>query len=511
MPATPPTIRAPLPTDPRIMSLAKSVGLPRREAFAVAAEAWAWMSVMEVGGLVKKTPPDSLDGLVDVEGFGHAMLQAGLVGVVDDSLVLPAELRHHEADQGESRRRAAAVSEEEKADRRREQNRESARRCRATAKLTRPAAAPAPSSKPKWRSLGRAAGHEVRVFDGPHGVYASVLNATLNGKACKKLTAGDKGWSLESVRLVDVLPGLVEKAQTLTRSGPLGESLALTPAPADLEEAAAREQIIAAFREGESADQGSRHADASACQQRQHDASASVSKTSASTDAESEPNANGDNELPRQQTSASGDADAPSSSLSSSKSSSSLEEEDMEREGREGREGSGSADADLPPALQEKLREQDRKREEVRAVAARIGEALGMEPESVVRMARTNPSWLSLQCQQHGIDPRTGFRIDAGGSHEAPDARAAIDMTTEPAEQDKPATGIVEPRGHDEHDEADEGDHNSLSKVEKLQRACGTIRAAAAIGAEGSGLSLKLIDANVTDEEDVQILPVALR
>jgi len=456
MPATPRTITAPLPNDPRVMTLAKSVGLPRREAFGACVEVWAWLDAHAVDGLVVKAAPDSLDGLVEVPGFGQAMIQAGLVGVVDGGLVLPAELRHHKSDQSESRRRAAAVSEDEKAERRRGQNRESARRYRANARLTRPAATPAPSVKAKCRSLGRVAAHEVRVFDGPHGVYASVLNATLDGKPCRKLTAGDKGWSLESVRLVDVLPGLVEKAQTLTRSGPLGEPLTLTPAPADLEEAAAREQIIAAFREGESADQGSRHADASASQQRQHDASASVSKTSASKDAESEPNANGDKELPRQQTSASGDADAPSSSLSSSKSSSSIEEEDM---GREGREGSGSADAAVPPALQVILRERDRKREESRAVAERIGEALGMEPESVIRMAKMNPSWLSLQCRQHDIEPRTGFRIIAEASSKPADASDDIPVTTEPHEGDKPAKSDVGPPG----EERPRGGHDGLT------------------------------------------------
>jgi hypothetical protein len=88
-------------------------------------------------------------------------------------------------------------------------------------------------------------------------------------------------------------------------------------------------------------------------------------------------------------------------------------------------------------------------------------------------MAKGKNPWLLLQCKQHGIDPRTGLRIDARGSDEPRNARAAIDMTTEPAEQDKPATGIVEA---DERDDPDERDHDSLSP-----------------------------------EGDVQVLPVALR
>lgn len=471
MPATPRTILAPLPNDPRIMALAKSVGLPRREAFAVAAEAWAWMAAVEVGGLVKKTRPDSLDSLVDVVGFGAAMLQAGLVGVVDDSLVLPAELRHHEADQGESRRRAAAVSEEEKAERRREQNRESARRCRANARLTRPAATPAPSVKAKCRSLGRVAGHEVRVFDGPHGVYASVLNATLDGKPCRKLTAGDKGWSIESVSLLDVLPALVEKAQKLTSNG-LSDPLKLTPPVATLEEAARREQMKAALLEAEAADQGSRHADASASQQSQHDASASVSKMSASADAGRNHNFSGDNELPRQQASGSHHADGCSSmsSLSSSSLSSQEKREEEEREierrskalrgygamAREARKLESKfvrlcAEADERWTVIEYVDGKERKNASASAAAADLGMT-----EDEVRRIGSQAAWLQMRRRILDTLEAERDRIIAEASSKPADARDDIAVTTEPHEGDKPATGDAEPPGDDErHDDHD--------------------------------------------------------
>jgi hypothetical protein len=79
--------------------LAKAVGISRREAFAVAAEVWAWVAVQAVDGVVPQTEPESLDSVADIAGLGKAMLQAGLVGVVNDGLVLPAELRHHERDE----------------------------------------------------------------------------------------------------------------------------------------------------------------------------------------------------------------------------------------------------------------------------------------------------------------------------------------------------------------------------------------------------------------------------
>ena len=60
MPRTPPTIVAPLPRDPRVMELAKALNVSRREAYAAAVEAWAWMSMMERDGVVPDAEPASL-------------------------------------------------------------------------------------------------------------------------------------------------------------------------------------------------------------------------------------------------------------------------------------------------------------------------------------------------------------------------------------------------------------------------------------------------------------------
>jgi hypothetical protein len=209
MPTTPPTIVAPLPNDPRVMLLAQATGLTRREAFGAAAEAWAWLAVMATDDAIVKATPDALTALVDVAGFGSAMITAGLVGVVDDGLVLPVELRHRQ--QRDARGGVATAGDEDPGDARRKAlNAEAARRYRKRARGT---GSKTKSAVKSYRTLGFVAGHEVRAFEGRFGPYAMVLGAMLGGETFRKLTAGAKDKALEAVTLADVLPGIVEKAK----------------------------------------------------------------------------------------------------------------------------------------------------------------------------------------------------------------------------------------------------------------------------------------------------------
>lgn len=201
----PPTITAPLPHDPRVLKLAGLLDVSRREAFAAAAEAWAWVATMSADGIVVEASLDTIDAVADVPGFGRAMLDADLIGTADGGIVLPAELRHPSPAAGQGGRVYDMTDPEE---RKRALNAQAAKRCRRRKKIS--AAATVARNK-NYRLLGRIGVHEIRAYDGKHGVYARVINARLGGKQYKQLTQGAKHTTLETVALSDVLPGLADK------------------------------------------------------------------------------------------------------------------------------------------------------------------------------------------------------------------------------------------------------------------------------------------------------------
>lgn len=432
MPKTPPTIVAPLPYDPRVMTLAKSVSLTRREAFAAAAEAWAWMSVMAVEDIVPQTAPDSLDAVVgDIDGFGQAMLQAGLVGVVNDGLVLPAELRHHKRDErgGPAVAPAAVANQDQRTSRRKEQNRAASRRYRK--RNTATGSKPKPSGEQKWRSLGRVAGHEVRVFDGPHGCYAMVLGATVWMEPFRKLTTGDKAWSLESIRLVDTLPGLLEKWKAVHQKehGRLAPQ-PLVPSYADFRDDAERLTMLAKLAAADA-----RHADGADASSRHADASAASAGPSADPDANGERKSCNGMGLDASATSADRHADAFSSMSYLSKSSSSHEEEDMSREGKAAAEGIDDDAND--------------RQQKYTLLLRRFSKALGQDQETIRSWWRHNGDFLRLKLEQAGIDPNTGFPVNAEAHHEPAGVRKDIDTTTDTMTGNKPAAGNVGAHGDD--------------------------------------------------------------
>ncbi len=447
MPRTPPTIVAPLPRDPRVMELAKTLNVSRREAYAAAIEAWAWMSMMERDGVVPDAEPDSLDGAVDITGMGQAMLVAGLVGVVNDGLVLPAELRHHERDERGGPAAAVRGDGQEvdpKVLRRRASNAVSARKTRRKNKLLGKKATP--SGDKAWRTLGRVAGHEVRAYDGPHGCYAMVLGATIGGEPFRKLTVGDKAWSLESVRLTDALPGLVEKWRAVhQKENGRMSPVPLVPSYVDFRDDAERLTVLAKL-----AAEDARHADGDDASARQHDASASSAGPSAGEDADGERKSQADTGLDASTASADHHADALSSMSSLSKSSSSHEEEDI---GEAGRQAAGDHERDQGNAEPEGIADWELKRQRQRTLAEKFAVALGEDVESILHRWKWNRTYLRSQLEAAGIDPNTGDAVAAGASSKPSQARADIPATTEPAETDGAAAGSVDARGGGEPDE----------------------------------------------------------
>ena len=310
MPKTPPTIIAPLPHDPRVIALAKAVSISRREAFAMAAEAWAWATMQAVDDIVPRTAVETIDGIVDAAGFGQAMLAAGLIGVVNDGLVLPAELgrdRRHSVSRGESAE--ADNGEDSPQARRRVQNAEYARRYRKKKRITEPKTKS--DEKKAWRSLGHVAGHEVRLFEGQFGPYAMLLNATVGGLR-QKLTTGDKSWSIDTVSLADVLPGLLAKWKVIHDK------------ERGIHDPARRKVLDPTY--DALRDASARHADASA---RHADASAPASARPSAHEERNCPEGNG---LGADDASAPRSADALSSVSISSSSLSSLKEKREEEE-----------------------------------------------------------------------------------------------------------------------------------------------------------------------------------
>ena len=206
MPPRFPTITAPLPTDPRIIALASSAAVPRREAYAAAVEVWQWLSAM-ADGITVAADVEAVDAVVGCEGFGKRMLDAQLIGTADGLIVLPEELRQKPTARGAD---AVRPLEETPDDRRRRKNREAQQRRRNELRLM--GAKPRRRKTPprEKRSLGQLAGCEVIASDGPYGVFAM-----LSGAIPEVIKAGEKHWDIKTLTLEDVAPSLLAKLRKL--------------------------------------------------------------------------------------------------------------------------------------------------------------------------------------------------------------------------------------------------------------------------------------------------------
>jgi hypothetical protein len=455
MPATLPTIVTPLPSDPRVMRLAKATALTRREAFGAAAEAWAWLAAHAVDGIVPATEPDTLDGIVDVPGIGQAMLAVGLVGTVNDGLVLPGELRQRQRDDAEPRGRHRGDDGDAPGDeRRRAINAEASRRYRQRKKMT---GSKAKSHATQPRSLGHVAGHEIRLFEGRFGPYAMVLRAAVGGVPFKKLTTGDKSWTFDDVTLADVLPGLVEKWRAVHDR----EQSVRDPAKRKILEPSFEALQAEAARHDDGNDASARHDDASALPSSSKGEPATGKRRSGKG-------------LGVAGASSSRHDDAPSSMSSISSPPLSSQEEKREEEERKIRDRAGRlcggifglvSCRHLEPKFFELCREawdrwhvteyvagEPKKTPMPNAAAA----DLGIPVEEVMTMGVWD-AWTRFRRQLLDQLEAEKDSILAGGSHEPGEAKPSAQTTTEAAEGDLPATGSVEAheRDDDQHDASD--------------------------------------------------------
>jgi hypothetical protein len=482
MPKTPPTIVAPLPNDPRVMSLVRAVGLTKREAFAAAAEAWAWMSVMAVDGIVTKAAPDSLDAVVDVAGFGQAMLQAGLVGAVDDGLVLPAELRHRDRDERGGRPADEDGDEGDRAQRKRAGDRRRQRRHRAKDKLTKPAsAAPAipqqpAAATPKPRRLGDAGGYSVMLLYSRTGVpfyklagasprewtatvndpdNPSLADAFVSLLLTMKREQGKGSWDGRCFQ-----PTMEEVTEAAKWERDRRESTAVA--------AARREDGNRAFAEAaadalEDADQSVTERDCHAPVTPVTRDTVTVTLLSRSESVTCPPNSSDERDFGSVTCHAPVTPPAPSSS-SSLRGSSFSEENPLptttttssvtlgERDNidRPQRHAPDMLDRVMdgmqtdPAAVRSTDDPQTAERKRKKAMLTeRFADALGASYDGIIAQWRDNSDILFARLKAAGIDPATGLPVNAGGSHEPAAAREDIDATAEPMDEDEPAEGVL--------------------------------------------------------------------
>ena len=162
MPKAISTTIGPNPTDRRVLQLEQLLNVSRPHAVGVVVMSWAWLHAEQTEGVVPGTP-SMLDIVVDMKGAGQALVDAGLVGVSPDGLILPLELRR----QAER----AARSDESPDDRRRRKDAERKAKSRRNQRLTKPALKPSPlptaeATGARWtpRRLGAVDGHDVMLL-----------------------------------------------------------------------------------------------------------------------------------------------------------------------------------------------------------------------------------------------------------------------------------------------------------------------------------------------------------
>jgi hypothetical protein len=212
---TPVTI-APMPTDRRVLALAAALGVTTRTAWAMAAEAWAWLQAEAGEDGVVPGATALLDAVADAEGLGAALVAAGLAGATEQGIVLPAELvRASRLLDGcgdvvaEDRKRKAA---RERQTRFRKRRRLTGRTSTRTTASTSAGGQQADQSF-RPRRLGLACGHVVMLLSGRYGPYVQLTNAK------PKLTASAEGHDFDTMTLADALELLVPQHEAHSPPG----------------------------------------------------------------------------------------------------------------------------------------------------------------------------------------------------------------------------------------------------------------------------------------------------
>ena len=476
MPKTFPTTVAPMPTDRRVLQLEQLLNVSRSQAVGIVVMAWAWLLAEESEGVVPGEPR-ILDSLVNIDGAGQALVDAGLVGVEPAGLVLPLGVRHV-AERATKRGESAEDRRRRKASERKQKSRkrgELASPSQASGSKTSPPTAEAARSSQSPRCLGYVEGCPVMLlYNARQGVpFYIVRNATP-----KEWTASVTDPQRPS--LADALVSLHsamkrESGKGMHADDTFSPSLEQMVAAAAKErdsrqataaEAARRDEANSALLEAAAEDQADAAEDAperdmsrSGHTQKRDTVTCHASVTLCETETLAASPCGG-NDLGAESEGAKchafGHTPAASSSISSCLCS---PEEFKEKDTTT----SVAAHAKRDPAddiLDRFLERQattaarpaddaeTAKRKERKAeLAQRYAAALGMSLEAVYDQWKNQTDILRARLAAAGIDPRTG--LPAGAHHEPADARNDIGMTTESIVSDERATGAVDASAED--------------------------------------------------------------
>ena len=414
-----PVMIAPMPTDRRVVALGQSLGTTTRAAWAMAAEAWAWLQAEAGEDGVVPGAVALLDAVADVEGLGAALVAAGLVGATEQGIVLPAELVRASRllDGG-----GDAVVE----DRRRKAARERQSLCRKRKRLTGGTPARVTTSTPgagqqadprrKPRKLGVACGHPVMLLDGPYGLYVSLE------KANPKCRASAEGHDYDTITLGDALDLLVPIHEE--HKAPGGGYR--VPTLADLESAAkaARDQQRAADAAAARRDEGNAallevaaEADDDIHERDCHAAVTPVTSDTrdrhaschASTEAESVASTSSGTGIGAGPCHAPCHAPGAAEALSSSSSSLGSSQAQQRTTTTKGGNGSFERDraADGPESVPEWMRKDREARNRIRA--ERWAAALRVSTDDIRSMYRADKAALRARLEAAGVNPDTGL------------------------------------------------------------------------------------------------------
>lgn len=487
MPRTIQTTIAPVPTDRRVLQLEQLLNVSRSQAVGVTVMSWAWLEAEQTEGVVPGAP-SMLDIVVDIAGAGQALVDAGLVGVSPDGIVLPIELRRH-ADH-------AAGRDESPEARKRRRDRERKAKSRRNQRLTKPAskASPAPVAadvvpKRMPRKLGDIDGFPVMLLfrrDDGCPFYK------LEGASPKQWTATVTDPERPSfAEAVTGLHAAMKRGQGLT------ESSAMRPTPEAVMLAAKRyqEQREAAAAVAARRDEANNALLEAAADDQDNDENCDMSapghacpRDTVTCPPPCPPSGHtavvvspyGRHDL---------DADlchtlCPPSGhnlpLSSSSSSSCISSEDKSKQITTTTKPQAVAERDHEADILDRLcpredPEQTRQREQQRQLLERYAAALGTTADAVEYQMRHAREVLLTRLKAAGIDPRTGLR--PGATDEPAGARADIGTTTEPSATGEPAESVVGAR------DADDRNYDTLSRYGRMSQAEGTLTAAAQLGA----------------------------
>jgi hypothetical protein len=528
------------------MLMAKALKVSRADAYTAVADVWAMLAADAEGDIVKGWTLEMLDAVVEMEmaGCGTAMLQAGLVGVVDDGIVLPAELRRRQSECRGGQAAAAAEDHEDRKERERKEARIRKRRSRAKKALTTPASkdtsvTPAEDKgmKQKPVRLGTVDNFPVMLLWSRAGV-----------PFYKIIGASPKEWTgtvtdQERPSYADALVSLhaAMKREDQKGLGGNGDNFRPSLNAVVAEAERYRTERAAAAVDDARRDEANRAAAEAAAEDRedidhepaerdchahvtpnQRDA-VTVTDASRPESVTCPPNSHDGTNLEHAECHAHVTVTALSSSSFSSVSASSGQ---SSKETTTTTNGVTPAERDHEDRILDRLVprkdpvtvEREQKRQEL---AERFAAALKVSAESVIHQWRTKPDTLLARLLRAGIDPNTGLALAAEASHKPIDARDAASATTEPTTSDKPAAGSVDTQGDDERKHGNRppvvfacsadslrhglqqhgvplpraktlpaedvvlaSDYDKLSKVDRLRNSCGTLLAARELGAD---------------------------